>query len=192
MKTWRDIDGLTPDADIETYQSLAERVPNGSVIVEVGCYHGKSLASLAEIIKRKNLRPMAVDLWDGGIKSFKPEFEGFFKDMLDRFKTNMKSVELDPDIFSGTSEEAVKAFSKNLTIIKPEPFMVYIDADHSYEWCKKDILAWWPLIPPGGILAGHDYGNENIGVKQAVDEFVASEKLELNRNNGCVWWVVKP
>ncbi len=190
MKTWRDIDGLTPDADIETYQQLAEKVPAGSVIVELGCFHGKSMASLAEIIQRKNLHPVAVDLWDAGSKNFPPEMAGFFKDMLQQFIVNTNDVGLNPFIYEGPSEQAILAYKQRDNLAWPQ--LVYIDADHSYEWVKRDIEAWWPLIPSGGILAGHDYGNENFGVKQAVDEFTIGKQLKLERNNGWVWWVVKP
>jgi hypothetical protein len=53
---------------------------------------------------------------------------------------------------------------------------VYIDANHSKEAALADIAAWWPLVRPGGVLAGHDYlsGEKNgvkFGVKDAVEEF---------------------
>jgi len=35
---------------------------------------------------------------------------------------------------------------------------VFIDGDHSYQAVIDDILAWWPKVRPGGVLAGHDYG----------------------------------
>jgi hypothetical protein len=31
---------------------------------------------------------------------------------------------------------------------------VYIDANHAYEYVLKDILAWYPKVKQGGILAG--------------------------------------
>ena len=34
---------------------------------------------------------------------------------------------------------------------------VYIDARHDYCAMTEDLLAYWPLVAPGGILAGHDY-----------------------------------
>jgi len=52
---------------------------------------------------------------------------------------------------------------------------VYIDADHSYLGCKKDISAWWPKIKKGGILCGHDYYCCD-GVKKSVDEFFKNNK----------------
>jgi hypothetical protein len=54
---------------------------------------------------------------------------------------------------------------------------VFIDADHSYAGCKRDILAWKSKVKPGGILSGHDYANKAGDVKRAVDEVVG--KVEL-------------
>lgn len=54
---------------------------------------------------------------------------------------------------------------------------VYFDANHSYESTAQDLKDWYPLIRPGGVVAGHDYLDaENncgsrFGVKSAVDEF---------------------
>jgi len=61
---------------------------------------------------------------------------------------------------------------------------VYLDADHTYEGCKRDIKAWWPNVRQGGILAGHDYvdvkarSGAQFGVVNAVDEFVKSKNLQ--------------
>ena len=49
---------------------------------------------------------------------------------------------------------------------------VFIDADHSYEAVRADILAYRPLVKRGGILAGHDYAPKWEGVRQAVDELL--------------------
>jgi hypothetical protein len=34
---------------------------------------------------------------------------------------------------------------------------VYIDANHTYEHVKNDIMLWYPKVKIGGILAGHDF-----------------------------------
>jgi hypothetical protein len=56
---------------------------------------------------------------------------------------------------------------------------VYIDAMHDYDSVKEDLEAWYGKVRPGGILAGHDYQDEDLPhevcrVKSAVDEFFAS------------------
>jgi hypothetical protein len=59
---------------------------------------------------------------------------------------------------------------------------VYLDARHDYAAVMEDLLAWFPKVKPGGIIAGHDYldgllPEGDFGVKSAVDEFFASKGL---------------
>ncbi len=49
---------------------------------------------------------------------------------------------------------------------------VFIDAIHTYEHCKEDILAWMPKIRPGGMIAGDDYIPEHDTVSKAVNELL--------------------
>jgi len=64
--------------------------------------------------------------------------------------------------------------------------LVFIDADHSYDSVKKDILAWLPKVKRGGVLCGHDYGNpEHGGVEKAVKELLPCHYFEPN----CFTWV---
>lgn len=44
----------------------------------------------------------------------------------------------------------------------PDPSMVFIDGDHSYNGAKGDILAWLPNIKPGGIMAVHDFNKREV------------------------------
>lgn len=58
---------------------------------------------------------------------------------------------------------------------------VFIDADHSYQGCMRDLTAWAPCVKPGGYLCGHDYGRPDQGeVKRAVDEFFAGGHVETD------------
>ena len=61
---------------------------------------------------------------------------------------------------------------------------VYIDARHDYESVKEDLGLWFDKVRPGGILAGHDYLDEDrpqgvFRVKSAVDEFFAGRGLPV-------------
>lgn len=57
--------------------------------------------------------------------------------------------------------------------------ILFIDGDHSYEGCKKDIEVWYPYIKKGGVIFLHDYDISSPGVIQAVDEFIKKENLSL-------------
>lgn len=47
---------------------------------------------------------------------------------------------------------------------------VFIDADHNYAECRADIEAWRPLLNAGGLICGHDYWTQDVGVMDAVNE----------------------
>ena len=56
---------------------------------------------------------------------------------------------------------------------------VYLDACHSYEGVTEDLHVWFPLMRPGGLMAGHDYNDgvfvEGVhGVRSAVDDFLGA------------------
>ena len=63
--------------------------------------------------------------------------------------------------------------------------LVYLDARHDYRSVVDDICAWFPLVTPGGLLAGHDYIRSRLlhdtlfTVRQAVDKFAFDMGLEL-------------
>jgi predicted O-methyltransferase YrrM len=78
---------------------------------------------------------------------------------------------------------------------------VYIDANHSYNYVKKDILGWWPKVRRGGMFAGHDYMpfwrdksgvDHKYGVIEAVDELVVEHGQKLNLiGTWKSWWIIK-
>ncbi len=79
--------------------------------------------------------------------------------------------------------------------------MIYIDADHTYEGCKKDLEVSLHKVKPGGWIMGHDYElNMNkaktkwdFGVKKAVDEFCHNHGLTVSAkgNDGCVSYAIR-
>ena len=73
--------------------------------------------------------------------------------------------------------------------------LAYLDAGHGYSAVKADLLAWWPKVAPGGILAGHDYLGYH-GVRRAADEFAARLGLTLrvireHKDEDAGFWVEK-
>lgn len=58
---------------------------------------------------------------------------------------------------------------------------VFIDGNHEYEYVKEDIREWTKKVKVGGIIAGHDYKEDEskkYGVVQAVNEYLAENKIE--------------
>lgn len=62
---------------------------------------------------------------------------------------------------------------------------VYIDGDHSFAGCLRDIKAYWPKVKVGGYLMGHDYNMQSV--KDAVDRFFGKQ-IDFE---GMDWWIKK-
>lgn len=67
---------------------------------------------------------------------------------------------------SGRSPDVAKQFEDGTFDL------IYIDAEHSYDSVKADILGWLPKVKKHGFIAGHDYSEQesNGGVIKAVNE----------------------
>lgn len=76
--------------------------------------------------------------------------------------------------------------------IQGEFGLVYVDANHTYEHCKADIINYWPKVRVGGVMAGHDYRLQkeapNLGVIKAVDELFGKPDKVFCDNS---WFVLK-
>lgn len=57
--------------------------------------------------------------------------------------------------------------------------VLFIDGDHSYKGCKRDILAWYPRMEKGGVMLFHDCDESSPGVVQAVFEFYNTHYKKL-------------
>lgn len=71
--------------------------------------------------------------------------------------------------------------------VKPPVHLLLIDGDHHYRAVRADLVGWTPKIPPGGIVACHDYAPlpkhlaklpELEGVRRAVNEWAERAKWE--------------
>jgi hypothetical protein len=127
---------------------LQKRGVNGDA-VEVGSYAGESAEYFA-----KHFRSLtAVDPW-----MFLGNIERAFDERMKPY-SNVRKLKMKSD------EGATHFADASLDF-------VYIDADHHEEFVREDIRLWLPKVKPGGILAGHDYSEKEVGVRRAVDDLL--------------------
>jgi len=83
-----------------------------------------------------------------------------------------------------------KKSSEALELIPNDLDFIYIDGNHAYEFVKKDIQLYYPKVRKNGVIGGHDFSVNFLGVCKAVLEFVNDNDLELH---GRIWdwWVIK-
>lgn len=86
----------------------------------------------------------------------------------------------------GKKSSVLRVVSEQASVLFKDDTLdfIYVDANHSYGACKKDIELWWPKLREGGIFAGHDFldgklPTGNFGVKSAVEEFMKRNEQEV-------------
>ena len=99
------------------------------------------------------------------------------------------------------SVQIIKKDSVNASKQFPDEYFdwIYLDADHSYEGCSRDLKAWFPKLKKGGVFAGHDYLDGELiggsfGVKSAVDDFISDKEVILyltDENTIRSWYFIK-
>ena len=169
----------------EFYSEIAKKGYKN--LVEVGVWKGHSISFLAkELIKNNNLNfnLYAVDLFDetyqkGGVRT-EYEFENIVE-IYNQVLTEAGVRKYITDI-KGFSWDMAESFNDNSLDF------IFIDADHTYESVVKDLNAWYPKLKRGGIISGHDYMNNDFGVKQAVNELMPGFKLTKDK---IVWFKEK-
>jgi Methyltransferase domain len=148
---------------------VRESRKNSGPIVEVGTLLGITTTNIA-LAKAPDQKIITVDLYCWNPWGFAPEVhEAITAQMLHYLVEtgHVERVSMDKNAFFASYQGAA-------------PAMVFLDAVHDYEETKKDIQ--WARAAGAGIIAGHDYCDEFLGVKQAVDEFGGPRELA-----GTVW-----
>jgi predicted O-methyltransferase YrrM len=161
-----DIPGWMSRTELEW---LANQAQSHRRIVEIGSYQGRSTRALADHTPGMIL---AIDCWnDPTDPDLYRKFCHNLKEHIDSYKVqpwNMNHREILPET------------------VKPRPDFVFIDGNHSYENVYSDIEIWKPVIEPGGMLAGHDFQSEWLGVIQAVNELLPSAEVAEGTT---IWWI---
>lgn len=166
------------------YEQLAKDLPNNCVFAEIGCWVGRAVSFLAVELINQNKNPtiLCIDTWRGSPEHF-AEKEILNNTLIEDFYNNTKPVrEYLIPMCGGSVEMAGLVADNSLD-------GAFIDAEHTYESVKADIMAWLPKIKTGGILAGHDYfwNTGELVVKKAVDEVLGFNNLVIKENDNC--WV---
>lgn len=159
---------------------------DGTVIVELGAWMGKSTAYQAQKIKEsgKNIKFYTVDTFKGA------EAEPVHVETIQKnggsifhiFQDNMVKCGVENYVtpLEMTSAEASAQFEDSSIDF------LFVDAGHRYEDVISDLNFWYKKVKVGGIIAGHDAEHPPVG--QALKEFFGEYdfegyKKEIQNNN---------
>jgi hypothetical protein len=169
---------------------LAEEASKRRCIVEVGSWRGRSLRAMAD---NTSGVIFSVDPWsddslgfpgwwnEDGPKRIESPEKYKEKDWLwNEMRKNLgEHIGRNVIPVRKFSADAIHIFERWMIRFD----MIFIDASHDFAHVEGDILMWRPLLKPGGLFCGHDYGEPTCpDVKRAVDKYVELEKVV-----GTIW-----
>ncbi len=160
-------------------------------VCELGVYEGENFD---QMIAHDPQVAIAVDAWidDGNLARNDSAFSQKFLDgQYLKFRERIANKSF-VKVYREYTDQAASHF-------EDEYFdLIYVDADHSYEGCLKDIEAWCPKVKKGRFLTGDDYRNGytsktkiKIGVKQAVNGFARKNNLVVYEFPNHGWAIIK-
>lgn len=162
---------------------------NPTVIIEVGSWKGGSTLTM---LKHSQATIYCVDTWLGGIDhalgSTRPDGEPRKKGwtVWDKFRANIthsghKDRVIPIPQTSTNGARWLKAHGVTASLI-------YLDASHELEDVSQDLLHYWELLNPGGLLFGDDYAME--GVQTALEWFCRHKGLPAAIVEASGHWIV--
>lgn len=163
---WEEAEKITGFLFKEEGQALYDctmEIPENGVVVELGCYCGKSSRVIVEAVKQRRGKLYSVD-------SFVDGFDGVPTIPGEALRQYTKHV-LNPfydytELIKKNTLRASKFFTQPIDFL-------FIDADHSFDWVTIDCKEWLPKLKSGGLVAFHDYNSEGwADVKKASAPFI--------------------
>jgi hypothetical protein len=138
---------------------------------EIGVEHGLNAKTMLRFLPIKKLYLIDPYQQKSGDTYYK-EAKRFLKKYKEKIEFIRKS-----------SEEAINEIPNDLDF-------VYIDGSHEYDIVKKDILMYYNKVKQGGLIGGHDFWADQIGVCKAVIDFAQKNNLKL-KGGLTDWWFIK-
>ena len=181
------IHGWMSRDELRFLYGLAHRLPTAGVWVEVGVWKGRSLLAVA-MGATAGSRVVGVDTFFGTADS-KVHGEARIPHWIQQhaeLATGLANVLRRADNVV-TRLHVADSLAAAAEYEDESVDIVFLDADHEMRAVERDIRAWWPKIKPTGILAGHDYGGDHVGVEQAVRRALTW----WLRGPGSLWFVPK-
>ncbi len=166
----------------QLYYALRKLLPETASpvrFIEIGSYAGSSLFLTCKALKRRATQLQGFAVEPGGKQQF--------YQVLKQFTGEVQHLRM----LSDRAAPPVKNFFEQDGNF---PIFIFIDGDHNYEGVKQDILNYWPLLAPGGMMMFHDYlpplNDENkeaiffhhagkeTGIRKACEELMNSYGAE--------------
>ena len=168
-------------------------------IIEVGSWKGMSAINMAKICQSLGLTTeiVCVDTWLGSPGLYTRKGDPYKASLAFKFGYPQLYMTFAANIINAGVADRISPFpapslmaAEVLASFSVSAPIIYIDASHDYKSVMDDLVAYWPLLRPDGVLIGDDYNW--AGVKRAADEFATrvgfplvaeGEKFSIHRRS---------
>jgi hypothetical protein len=185
-----DVPGLLTEGDMSAIRELCAMLPNSGLLVEIGCFLGKSSVEWARnlVTQEKNYKILCIDSFNSP--------EDILRDLLITANFVLPShANTQLEMFKHYTADypnikPIQAFFNQSFVFPANANLVFEDSTHTQDYLAYALPFWWQHIDTGGILSGHDYLMNEVQV--AVDLFAALNNLEVNTfDNSSIWYIKK-
>lgn len=159
-------------------EQLLELMPANSICAELGVGKGNFSSIILEIAKPK--LHYCVDLW-GPIAT---NVQGTYYTDQETWDQRYSEIQ---EKFKSYNVKFVRDMTYNITNYVDKNIFdwVYVDGDHTYDGCMKDLQAVKSLVKDDGMILGHDYRpawrkRPDWGVVESVNDFVEENNYYLS------------
>lgn len=164
-------------------EKQTEKVPDGGIIVELGSWIGQSSMAIGKGVKKNcpNTNLYCVDFFSQEYYESVPGLRELARKVNIRktFEKNMKSY---PHTTLAMNTITASQYFKDDSV-----HLIFIDANHEYEFVKSDIQIWLPKLKKGCVMCGHDYSKGYGGVEKAVKELFPNHTVPART----IWSTIK-
>jgi hypothetical protein len=173
-------------SDSPAFGELVEQV-RPQLIIEVGTWKGGSALTLGRHAERLGLdcEILCVDTWLGALE--------MWMDLDDASRYGSLALRHGyPSLYYTFLANVVRAGQSGRITPFPVPSvtaaqwcalrgvgadLIYLDGSHEEEDVYQDLVGWWEIVRPGGVLCGDDWAWD--GVRLAVQRFAAENRLTI-------------
>jgi hypothetical protein len=173
-----EIPGMVSEWDLDLiYDQSQEYVTKGGFAIEIGGWKGRSTYVIASVCKEKGAQLYELDTFSGvedstSRKNQPDNLNGYYEafinpNFMEIMKNNLVGL---PVIYKkGDSKETIKEIP-NRSID-----YCFIDGNHDSPFVDEDIENCLRKVKIGGLVTGHDHGNPDTNVHQAVDRILGTD-----------------
>jgi hypothetical protein len=193
------IPGWMPESELKILEQVAQTIPRGGRMVEVGPYCGRSSWCWAKSAD-PTVRVTCLDVWDPSVHPYHPPTEigegatlnpdygaadslEHVTGTLDNFRRYTRDC---PNI------EAIRGASPYDFQDWKEPVdLVFLDGVHHNPVFWDDLNFWFWNLKPGGLCCGDDYARTHPDVVWGVHDFAKNHGLTFFVQ-GRIWFMPRP